>query len=410
MNTTFLFIKKDLCIGGIETFIIRFVRWLISHNYRVIYIMPKNSEIAKGFQNTIFSSSVEVLEVDFDDFFWIKKCNINFDRGEKVLAYAFDLWYFVFLEEIKNKYKGIEINTFYWIPHFKDIFIDDYFSCPVNKILRKYLASLFQRIDANNNIVYVNKSHCEAFEKHYSYKAIPNVFKFYKKGKYAPPFDYNLIREKAKREKFVIITVSRLSFPHKAYVLGLIDAFVRLKPQYPHLELWIIGYGPNEEILHEKLSSINVEIQASIRFIGAVEYDELKVYFHKAHLNIGVASALTDGAITGLVSIPVRHYCYNCEGYGYIFDNINKGTSSEPGKPIEEFIEEVVNMSVNDYVNLSKKCYDSCAIPDIDSYYLSMLKNTNINRFKIARKIDILFFKLSFLFLRFFRRILKNDN
>ena len=79
MNTTFLFIKKDLCIGGIETFIIRFVRWLISHNYRVIYIMPKNSEIAKGFQNTIFSSSVEVLEVDFDDFFWIKKCNINFD-------------------------------------------------------------------------------------------------------------------------------------------------------------------------------------------------------------------------------------------------------------------------------------------------------------------------------------------
>ena len=61
-------------------------------------------------------------------------------------------------------------------------------------------------------------------------------------------------------------------------------------------------------------------------------------------------------------------------------------------------------------MDLSKKCYDSCAIPDIDSYYLSMLKNANINRFKIARKIDILFFKLSFLFLRFLRRILKNDN
>lgn len=379
MKSTFIFIKKDICVGGIETFIIRTVRWLLKHNYRVIYIQPKGSLVAKGFKNTIYNSELEVYTIDFDSPFWIHSLKLEFDRNEYIVAYAFDFWYFVFLERMKRKYSGCNINVFYWIPHFKDVFIEDFFPKPLNRLIHPWISNIFRKMENNHSIIYVNKTHLEAFTKQYSYKVEIDHFKMPPTLKYSDPLNEENLIERSKRECFNIITIGRFVFPHKAYIIGLIDSFASLSSKYSNMYLTIIGHGPNSKEVLDKIESYADPIKSHIIFVGEVEYDDLKKYLMKSHLNVGVASTISDGALNSVISIPVRHYCEVCEGYGFLPESKVFTTSSMPGKPIEKYIEEVYHLSEQDFIMYSQKAYNTYANPNHDKNYMEMMKNYNVS-------------------------------
>ena len=62
------------------------------------------------------------------------------------------------------------------------------------------------------------------------------------KGIIVPPvngpsgYDLAALEERVKREVFNIISVTRFDFPHKQFLLGLVDAYALLKTKYNQLK------------------------------------------------------------------------------------------------------------------------------------------------------------------------------
>lgn len=379
---TFLFIYKDFNLGGIQTYLIRTIKKLKKENCRIIWLAPKGGIVEEGFKKEIFDGYIEIVEVDLDDFFWINKVNINFYKDEKVTAYAFNIFHFVFLEMIKNKYKSTKIDNFFWVPHFKEkeVFIEEFAPKSIQSMLRKYIGKIIYIMEQNNNIFYVNKSHLDAFTRTYCYKVEDEDKKLLKGfSREILPFDNNLVLKRSEREVFNIITVGRFSFPHKVYIIGLIREYGLLKQKYNKLKLTIVGYGEGENKVLEAIEKLPEKAKKDVNFVGKVSYDELRKYFEDAQMNIGVAGSIVDGAVTGLISIPVRHYTDKCEGYGYLPESRDCLVSSSPGKPIKEFIEEVINMDRKKYLELSQKAFDTYAIEDIGKSTDRLFEMTNKN-------------------------------
>lgn len=395
---SFIFIKCGMGLGGIETYLIKFIKWLNKNKIRVIFIMLEGTDIAESFKETLSSSNIEIYNLNIHKKGWNKTLKIKNEKNETFLAYAFSLYQFALLQKIILENK-LTADSFYWIPHFAEgVFVENEFGF-FKDIVRKYFAILFRKMENNNNIIYVNKSHGEAFEENYKFKinnlkdkilnVSPNI---------VLPFDEIGIKLKSKREKFNIITVTRFVFPHKNYLLGLIDSYSFLKNKYPQLTLTIIGYGEDQDIVLKKINNLKEEIKKDIFLIGKVEYSELNKYFRASHVNIGVASTICDGAICSVVSIPARHYSEICEGYGYLPESKEDIVSSRKGVPIEAYIEELITMDKDQYISLCKASYDTFANLDIEKIWKEALYNRNIN--------NKLFISKFFIFLVYMRYIL----
>ena len=92
----------------------------------------------------------------------------------------------------------------------------------------------------------------------------------------------------------------------------------------------------------------------------------------------GCASA---GAKIGLLTLPARHYTEKCEVYGFIPESKEMTTSEKPGKPAKDFIEYVINMNENEYLEKSKASYDcyNYIVSSISDLY----KNRDIKCYKL---------------------------
>ncbi|TGY42350.1 hypothetical protein E5347_09015 [Clostridium sartagoforme] len=380
---TFLFIRKSMGIGGIETYIFRTVKKLRKDGNRIIWVFPDGGYIDDGFRSEFFNNDVEIIRVNLDKINWIDNLNINFEEFEEVIALAFNIYDFAFLEMIKSKYKNTDIDSFFWVPHFegKSIFIEEFAPKIVRPILNKYIRKIIISMEDNNNIIYVNQSHLDAFKNKYKYNIINENSKLLlTSNREVPEYDADLINRRSERNKFNIITISRFSFPHKAYILGLIRSYGVLKKSYNQLKLTIIGYGEHENILKNEISKLSEEAKQDLHLVGKVHYTDLNKYFKDANLNIGVGSTIIDGALTGLISIPVRHYTEECEGYGYLPLNKKYLTSIEKGEPIEKYIEEVINMDKSEYQYLSLKSYETYSKQEDSTNVLMSMKNVDNKR------------------------------
>ena len=220
---------------------------------------------------------------------------------------------------VKKKYCQVNIDSFFWVPHFKEagVFVEERVCKPLKPLMRKYIGKIIYSMELNNNIIYVNKSHLDALTHKYGYKVENENTKLLTGStREILPFDDELALKRCARQDFNIITVGRFSFPHKAYLIGLIKSYGVLKEKYKQLKLTIIGYGPDEDKVIEEIEKLSVAAKNDVHYVGKVPYDDLRRYFEDANLNIGVAGTIADGAVTGLISIPVRHYSEVCEGYG----------------------------------------------------------------------------------------------
>lgn len=405
---TFMFIYPGMGIGGIETFLIRLIRKLRKNNNRIIWLTRENRSVDKGFKKDLLDGYVEIINIKTDKLHWTRNENLLFNEGEEAVALAFNLVDFLRIENIKKEYKNITIDSFFWVPHFtgKLVFIER--RC--NKLIQPFIYRIIRRIiikmEENENIFYVNRSHLEAFEKEYKYEIKNKNDKIYNGITIeALPYNHILARRRCKREEFNIITVSRFTFPHKAYVLGLIKTYGELKEKYKDLKLTIIGYGKDESRVIDCIEKLPLSAKKDIKLVGKVSYDDLQEYFNKAHLNIGVAGTIFDGALTGLISIPVRHYSEKCEAYGYLPDSRNKTTSNQPGTPIENYIEEVINMSEVEYLKLSEKAYYTYVKKDLVNELLLIMDKKNVDPKKTIKYSKIYFVRFYDLSNRLFNGI-----
>ena len=233
-----------------------------------------------------------------------------------------------------------------------------------SKLLRNHLYKFMKKqahkLVENDCVRAYSLKHLDAYEESYGVQIENKPEKVLKKINQITEYEEAYFENKAKtREKsFEIITCTRFDFPHKGFLLGLLEDFEELKAKYPQIRLTIIGYGKDEETLLNKIKTLSKEAQDDIVLVGKVNPGDLHNYFEKCHLNIGLAGALFDGAFCALPSLCVRHFTNSCETYGFISDMEGTFLRDDPAMEIKPFIEKMITANYEDYIKQTKRDFE----------------------------------------------------
>lgn len=398
ISKTLIINYAGLNIGGIECYFAELMRYAVSKKYRVIWFTTPQNLANADFKDIVNDSKIEKIFVGqgrhiFDDF------EINLNNDENITLLSCEPISFVVGEKVKLNSKVKHFNNFLVLPHFTGnaYYPERFFkSILLEKFFFKFFQKMAIKIIQNNALLAFSEKHLIAYEKNYKVKILN------KGSKVLKPLCLSEIvlseielKEKAENRtnKFEIITCARFDFPHKGYIVGLIKAFNNLKKLYPQLTLTIVGYGDGERFLKEIINKLPDYSRKNINLVGKLLPDELQKAFCKATLNVGLAGALNVGAKCALPSIPVRHYTYNCECYGFYENSVESILSTKHGENIENYISQLINCSDEEYVihgmsARQKAIYNK----NVDPEYV--FKQHNVTNLPILNKLDFLKFKI----------------
>lgn len=339
----------DMRLGGIQTIIYNYTKLYLQNEGKVIWIAPKKYDIDAGFRDFMNNDRVYITDSD-GAINEIEKEMLDYDLD--VCAISFNFGGFLDLSFLEKRLNITKFNNLFIVPNV----LGNGVKVEGNKNEYRHLKNVYQKLLVNRNILFCNRTQFTAFVNHYGIKIdkaeellLPSAKKIEELNK------EKIIKRFASKE---IITVSRFDFPHKGYILGLIDNFSVLKKNYPNVTLRIIGYGNGLNSLKTKISSMEPDIADSIILEGPVPYNKLYEYYNNAKVFIGLAGALLDAVSYGLLSIIARHYCDSCEVYGFYHSSPDKVISSEPGDPIINFLDIVFSLELKQYVEMSLEGYE----------------------------------------------------
>lgn len=376
-------------VGGIEVYLHKFVSYLTTNDYKVIWLCYKEPKVAKSFREVMLSDKVERVHVEGRGCTWFsyEPFSLNLDYPAIILSFS-PLTMAISQKIINDFGNPRNLKSIYTVANAKG---ESYYLEQNFKLLRPLVNKRMQKIirewNQCNLIRYFSPLHITNYESTYKIVSSDKDALLLKSLALVDTPDMKMLTRKARRSNFTIITVGRFDFPHKGYMLGLVNAFGRLKSSYPKLKLTIIGFGPGEAELRNRVKNLPLEYQRDVNFIGEVPPDRLKSYFDNAHLNVSVAGAAIVGCRNGVITLPARNFCTGeCEVYGFLPQSADRFTSLEPGEIVDPYIEKVINMSEDEFIAVSLDSFNSVRIDesDIDPLYyfhtVSICKEYSISR------------------------------
>lgn len=350
MNTLFIFRYDQFGIGGIQTWIYQAVRQLLKEKVHVLLVTKKKNQIYEGF--SVVFSDPRVSIIDYKE-----EPKWRYSDYGVIKYYSFTLEGFVKACQFKRQNETSKIDLFYCVPNTKgyDYYYDEPFNGLAKKYINKRLSTIFDKMNKANQIRYFSRGHIETMITLYNYCEIAErSYLYIPRVDIKQPFDEQQRREIWKRKEFRIIAVSRFDFPHKAYIIGLINAYEEIHRKYPNVTLLVVGSGHSRGEIENRISQLEEDVKKGITIYGEANYDDLPSLYKEANLNISLAGCCVLGAKNGVLSIPARHFSYNCEVYGFLPESKSMITSAEPGQSVNQYIEEAINMTENEYV---QKCF-----------------------------------------------------
>ena len=371
-------------IGGIETYIYKMVKYLKNQSVLTGMAHCDGSNVATAFYDELY---------DGETIIWSRNINrrelesiVKTNNVSNIKIITFTPATFVLAERIKRTFKHCIVDTFYYVPNFTktEYYYEGAYSGCKSALVKRVMANFFSKMNENSNIRYFAPNHIDKMTETYGYQIQEE------KSLLVPPTPHNTIfseervRKVYNNETFNLLTVSRFEFPHKGYLIGLIKEFTKLKKIHPKSTLTIVGYGSGENLVRDTILQQPADVQKDIVLVGAVSPDNLGDYYDKANLNISVAGCCSTGAKRGVLSIPARHYTYDCEVYAPLPESRNLITSTLPGNPVLPIIESILQMSYDEYYQLSKKSFDAYNV-DTES---NILETSNIDPNKTISRYD----------------------
>lgn len=369
-----------LAAGGIEQSLAAMMKFFLDDGHRVIWITTNQHIKNVAFPELLNDPRLEIVFSKWSRIFGTPR--ISLQEDERVIMLTCQALKYVVSEGIRRKAKTKNFMHYYVVAHFTGSIYYPELGWE-NKLLKRiafrFWKKILQRIVDQDCILGFGPKHLQCYEEHYGV-SIPNPDKRlvpnYQYEKLA--MDMDTVQKKcAQRDsKFIITTCSRLEFPHKAYVLGLIDNFAAVKQQYPQAVLQIIGYGSGEHEVQSQINSLPENIRKDIELIGMVSPETLKEYYKKAHLVVGLAGSAITGALCGTPTLLVRHYCRNCETYGFFADAPDKTLCEDKGESIIPYITSCIEMDIQSYTTEVERAFDAL------SYFVGPAKDSFFQNYK----------------------------
>lgn len=357
----FVFKYSDMRLGGIQNILYNHVKYCLKRNIQVMWIIPHKTDIHNGFKDVINENDIIICNEK-----QVKRILPSLiDENTRVLSYSFGLKDFLYMSKALSYYHTCECRNYFVISNFQgpNIFLEENVKGRERIAAFDLMKKFYSELGCSGQLLFCASKQADALQEHYRIKLCQvRIIALTKEE------NFQLNEEVLKRrfESRNILTVSRFDFPHKAYVLGLIDAFSEVQKQITDSELTIIGYGSGDVEVKKKISLLDVSVQDKITVIPGVSPTELESYFNNAMAFIGVAGALGNAASCGLVSLVARHFCPECEVYGYYSQNSDKVISDEPGEYVVPYIKKLLDMPYREYTIESHRTMEM---------YLSLLKN-----------------------------------
>lgn len=395
-----LIIQKDnMGIGGIETNVAYDIKALHKSSYDVdFYWFTTDPSLLDPAFKPIFEEAKVKIVKTHKRFIWFRFDCDDIPNYDKVIIITYGLYDYLRDEKIKHFFekKSNEIVSCLFIPHFKlrDCFLEYEYRGFMRKIALKYSEQIYNFLLENGSLYFFAEKHLSTVKEKYNLSIVDNSKYLVKNTWEIPDFNEKLIRKKYHKDCFKIYTITRFDFPHKGYLLGLIDTFAELLSEYPNMTLNIVGYGEDEKILIKKINEKDEKVREAIKLIGKVSPLDLPKLFEDADVNVGVAGAILQGAINGVISLPVRHYSYKCETYGFLSNSISKTVSDEPGESIYNYLKEIIEFDEDQYVDMAYESYKegkNLLYEDDGIKYLLDLKNKKNTFFRKRWSIYIIF-------------------
>lgn len=351
---------SNFIMGGIESYYIRMFEWAKKVNCKATLIILEGNYVHKNWKDKLASLGVEICFYHVGIF---KNYIINEDHSEKifrketsyqVIVTDIHSYLKMYLISKRQKLKRMSILLYsFWITNGVG---------SVKKLLNKPFIPFFKAM--KNSALVMMDEECKAYCERGNNISLSNE-SIYRLGLFVPEYNQRLAehRKNSKNEKPVILSISRMDFPFKGYVLGLLDTYERLKIKWPMLRLTIIGKGPGSQVIREKISRMKEEIKKDIVLVDEVPYDELGKYFETSHIYVGMGTTLLDAAITGLVGIVATANQYKAITPGFFKDHYNNLSGNiefenTSKMDIGDCIEYILNCSADEYELLAEGGYD----------------------------------------------------
>ena len=405
-----VFIFPNLCIGGIQQYIKDAVAFLSQNdsNIKIAVIYDSVVPVDESYKVVFQQNKVNLIKYDEMHKFFKE------EKNKDLFVISFRIFDFALINLLRIVcHNNSKYSLYYYVPNFRGryYYFDEMYFGLIATFVDRFMSKIHKKLANNNQIRFFTEMHQITMSNKYEIVfgdfldfKVPNV-------KDAPiQFEEHRIRCLYKSELFHIISASRIEFPHKGYLLGLIREFALLNNEYPHLRLTIVGNGCDEKLVHFEIEKLSPGIQQNIRFLDMVPSEKLKELYKSAHLNISAAGCCILGASLGTLSTPVRHFCYDCEVYGFFPECYSKITSEEKGMPVREFIKNVLNLTEDDYVKKCKDCFDS--ISNRPKSRTSLFDRNDANSLSVFDCFGILFiykFGVSFMKIRGWINTFKNE-
>lgn len=388
---------RNLLMGGIEDIISILIKNSIDMNDEIIWLSDVEPKISPIYKDLLRDSHITRIPCNIHGVYWSKFNNIDFLNYGEIVIISFSFFDHIrILQQIK-KSPNSNIKPYYIIPHFTGGLVFPEQLVWNLKIVRYFAGKIYKRWLQANMLVYCGKRHADKLSENYKGNFIyenglfPNI-----EGR--APFDEGGARRNYHNTKFRIVTAGRLDFPHKGFVVGLLKSFIRLKSdrRYNKLELFIIGEGKGRSELSKIVDACEPFIATDIHFLDNMSKDKLVDFFHTCNLNISVAGCFTLGAQNGLLSLPARHYSFDCEVYGFSPNSIGYSLEDKPGEPVEKYIVKAMKLSENEYVDYCRSSYNAYDVPTVDKN--AFFNQNNIDTGYIIGRKEILFGQIVFYF------------
>ena len=350
MSRAFIFVAKGIT-GGTATLVYRLGVALQRKDFDVYYI----KELCNNNSNETLIQNAGIHVITTEQKKWkITVVEIG-QRYDEVYLMTFVFQYFCMIENAKYKLlkKKVCANAYLYttLPDCLIIGNRSRSSHPaafrlLNFLSRPYINELLN----NRQVLFMDQLSIETHKAFFG-RDISNELLF--RLPYAIPAGYSEPHE----FKPVIMTMARMDFPFKGYIIGLIDSFAELKHKYQNLQLWIIGNGTSEDALQGKVKTLDALSQKDVLLYGNMDYNKLHDVLREAGVFVGMGTCILDAAAVFTPAIAVQSSTYQClckglfseypEDIGYTSDQgLHEATTD---------IERVLTMNQDTYIALCNR-------------------------------------------------------
>lgn len=349
----FICVVENFILGGVESYFVRMFEWAREHDMEP-YLFFENQ----------FSEQWNLIVNNLDVNVYQMNSMRAKPRLKKILGKREDMHSIKdAIIVVPSMEKAIRIKKLY--PHNNKIVLyvlhpNDSVLSPRFKWLNKIGKKEFVNEAFARGMLFMGAQEKKIFDEEFGIQTSQESI--CRLGMEVRAYDEQKVRKRYHNRTCVVLSISRMEFPFKGYVFGLIDVFLKLREKYSDLELWLVGDGCDFKRLEKRYNELEVEDREHIKLIGSVAYDQLEQYFNEARLNVGMGTTILDAANYGVPSIVAPSYQeeeYSCgfwadapESVGNVFDK----------KPIEAYgnlyddIDKILSCGEEEYI---RKCEQS---------------------------------------------------